>query len=61
MDKIAKLLSRSCPIDDLKYVLISFSFDKLRSPLATVMGMGSRVLRAMLKFGNSADPMDVTV
>jgi len=34
-----KLLSLSCAIVDLKYVLISFSFEKLLSPDATVIGI----------------------
>jgi hypothetical protein len=32
IDKVAKPLSLSCDIEDLKYVLINFNFEKLLSP-----------------------------
>lgn len=36
IDKVVKPFDLSCDIDDLKYVLINFSFEKLLSADATV-------------------------
>lgn len=43
--------SLSCDIVDLRYILMSFSEEKLLSPVATVTGTVRKSLRAKLKFG----------
>lgn len=47
----ARPLRRSCTIVESKYVLMSFSFEKLRSAEATVTGRVNATLRATQRFG----------
>ncbi len=48
---IARPVSRSWDMVDLRYDLINFSFEKLLSAWATVTGSVSAILRAVQKLG----------
>lgn len=47
----ARPLRRSCPIVERKYVLMSFSLEKLSSAEATVTGRVNAIQRATQRFG----------
>ena len=53
IESIAKSLSLSCYIIYLKYVLISFSFQKLFSPDATFIDVVILILKAMKTLENA--------
>jgi len=50
MDKMPKFVSLCCPIEDFKYILISFNLLKLRSHEATVIGRVKNILKTVSTF-----------
>ena len=51
IDRVASPTSLSCSMDVRKYVFISLSLEKLRSPLATETGSVKRIRRAITVLG----------
>lgn len=58
MDGIARDANLSSPNVERRYVLISFNFEKLLSPLATVTGIVSKTYKEIQTFGYKSDIFD---
>ena len=56
IDSIAKLVRRSCDIDDLNYVFIGFNLLRERSQLATETDIVKRICNAVRRFGYTSLP-----
>jgi hypothetical protein len=57
-ESVARELSLSCDIDDLKYVLMSLSLEKLFSPLATESGVVNKILNENLILGYKSSTLN---